>query len=107
MNTQARTEPVIEFKDVHLGFDEGEVLRGICFEVAPRETKVLLGETGSGKTVTLKLAAGLRARSNDGASIEPLSRDLLRAEHLREHLRPVRSVVHEKEQVVAVAVVGR
>ena len=74
MNTRARTEPVIAFEDVHLGFDEGEVLRGISFEVAPRETKVLLGETGSGKTVTLKLAAGLLRP--DAGRIRVLGRDL-------------------------------
>ena len=47
------------FKDVHLGFEEGEVLRGISFDVGRGETKVLLGESGSGKTLIMKLAAGL------------------------------------------------
>lgn len=52
-------EPVIAFQDVHIGFDEGDVLRGISFEVWPGETKVLLGETGTGKTLIMKLGAGL------------------------------------------------
>jgi phospholipid/cholesterol/gamma-HCH transport system ATP-binding protein len=52
-------EPLVAFKDVHIGFDEGDVLRGISFEVWPGETKVLLGESGAGKTLVLKLAAGL------------------------------------------------
>jgi len=52
-------EPLIVFKDVRIGFDEGDVLRGISFEVWPGETKVLLGESGSGKTLIMKLAAGL------------------------------------------------
>ena len=52
-------EPLIAFKDVHIGFDEGDVLRGISFEVWPGETKVLLGESGSGKTLIMKMAAGL------------------------------------------------
>jgi phospholipid/cholesterol/gamma-HCH transport system ATP-binding protein len=52
-------EPLIVFKDVHMGFEETEVLRGISFEVHPGETKVLLGESGSGKTLIMKLAAGL------------------------------------------------
>jgi phospholipid/cholesterol/gamma-HCH transport system ATP-binding protein len=52
-------EPLIVFKDVRLGFDDGDVLQGISFEVSPGETKVLLGESGAGKTLIMKLAAGL------------------------------------------------
>jgi phospholipid/cholesterol/gamma-HCH transport system ATP-binding protein len=52
-------EPLIAFSDVHMGFDEGDVLRGISFEVWPGETKILLGETGTGKTLVMKLGAGL------------------------------------------------
>jgi phospholipid/cholesterol/gamma-HCH transport system ATP-binding protein len=53
------TSTVVAFTNVKIGFDEGDVLRGVSFEVMPRETVVLLGETGTGKTLTLKLAAGL------------------------------------------------
>src|SRR5713226_4419162 len=53
------TAAPITFLDVHMGFDESEILRGISFQVLPRETRVLLGETGTGKTLALKLAAGL------------------------------------------------
>jgi phospholipid/cholesterol/gamma-HCH transport system ATP-binding protein len=49
----------ITFEDVHIGFEEGEILRGVSFSVRERETLVLLGETGTGKTLTLKMAAGL------------------------------------------------
>jgi phospholipid/cholesterol/gamma-HCH transport system ATP-binding protein len=52
-------DPVVAFEDVHIGFDEGEILRGVSFRVLAREHLVLLGETGTGKTLTLKLAAGL------------------------------------------------
>jgi len=52
-------EPVVVFENVHLGFEDHEVLRGISFEIEARETKILLGESGSGKTLVLKLAAGL------------------------------------------------
>ena len=67
-------EPVISFEDVRLGFDEGDVLRGISFDVAPGETKVLVGETGTGKTLTLKLAAGLL--KPDAGRVRVLGRDL-------------------------------
>jgi phospholipid/cholesterol/gamma-HCH transport system ATP-binding protein len=52
-------EPLITFKDVRIGFDDVEVLRGISFEVWPGDTKVFLGESGSGKTLIMKLAVGL------------------------------------------------
>ncbi|HUL17562.1 MAG TPA: ATP-binding cassette domain-containing protein [Terriglobales bacterium] len=51
--------PAVQFDNVHLGFDEGEVLRGLSFNVKPRDTLILLGETGTGKTLSLKIAAGL------------------------------------------------
>ncbi len=59
MNADEHTGPVIVFDDVRIGFGAGDVLRGISFEVWPRETKVLVGESGTGKTLALKLAAGL------------------------------------------------
>src|SRR6195256_6417970 len=52
-------EPAITFEDVWTGFDEGQILRGVTFQVQERETLILLGETGTGKTLTLKMAAGL------------------------------------------------
>lgn len=52
-------EPLVAFQDVRVDFGEGDVLRGISFEIWPGETKALLGESGSGKTVIMKLGAGL------------------------------------------------
>ncbi len=52
-------EPFVSFEDVRIAFDEGEILRGISFQVRPGETTVLIGVSGSGKTVIMKLAAGL------------------------------------------------
>jgi phospholipid/cholesterol/gamma-HCH transport system ATP-binding protein len=52
-------EALISLRDIHLGFEDREVLAGISFDVGHGETKVLLGETGTGKTLLMKLAAGL------------------------------------------------
>jgi phospholipid/cholesterol/gamma-HCH transport system ATP-binding protein len=49
----------IEFDDVHLEFEENEVLRGISFRLPLGETKALFGVAGSGKSTLLKLAMGL------------------------------------------------
>lgn len=68
------SEALISFEDVRLGFDDSDVLRGLDFRVAAGETKVLIGETGTGKTLTLKLAAGLL--HPDAGSVRVLGRDL-------------------------------
>src|SRR5438067_7498046 len=52
-------EATISFRDVRVGFEEGDIVRGLSFEVFPKETLILLGETGTGKTLSLKMAAGL------------------------------------------------
>lgn len=67
-------DPVISFEGVRLGFDAGDVLRGISFCVEQRETKVLVGESGSGKTQILKLATGLVRPS--GGKVVILGHDL-------------------------------
>jgi len=79
MNTEppsaaAPNDPVIVFEGVHLGFDEGEVLKGFSFHVAPHESKILVGESGTGKSLTMKLAAGLLRP--DSGKILLMGRDL-------------------------------
>jgi len=74
------SEPVIEFSDVHIGFTDGDILRGVSFSAQSRETLVLLGETGTGKTLTLKMAAGLLCP--DRGQIDVLGN---RVSSMREH----------------------
>ncbi len=50
---------LIELRDVHKAFDDKQVLRGVSFSVEAHETFVLLGRSGAGKTVVLKLIEGL------------------------------------------------
>jgi phospholipid/cholesterol/gamma-HCH transport system ATP-binding protein len=64
----------IEFNSVRLGFAEGEILSGVTFSAQERETVILLGETGTGKTLLLKLAAGLLRP--DSGSIRVLDKDI-------------------------------
>jgi len=74
MSANAASDPVLSFEDIAIGFDKGNVLDGLSFEVASRETKVLIGESGSGKTLVLKIAAGL-IRPDSGA-VRVMGRDL-------------------------------
>lgn len=54
-----RAIPAIEFRDVHLAFDERTVLDGLTFKVMKGETKIILGGSGCGKSTTIKLVLGL------------------------------------------------
>lgn len=69
MTDAARLPTVVAFDKVRVGFGRLEVLRGLSFSLSPRETKVLLGESGSGKTVLLKLAAGLLRPDSGGIRV--------------------------------------
>ena len=56
---QVAGEPVVEFDRVSLGFDGKPVLQDISFRLDRGETKIVLGATGEGKSVLLKLTMGL------------------------------------------------
>ena len=43
-----RVAPVIEFRDVHLAFDDKVILDGVSFSVRRGETKLILGRSGGG-----------------------------------------------------------
>ena len=55
----ARIVPAIEFRDVHLAFDDKKILDGLSFKVMKGETKLVLGGSGTGKSTTIKLVLGL------------------------------------------------
>lgn len=54
-----RIAPVIEFRDVHLSFDDNVILDGVSFSVRRGETKLILGRSGGGKSTTIRLILGL------------------------------------------------
>lgn len=51
--------PVVEFRNVSIGFERKQVLEDVSFHVARGETRIILGPAGGGKSVLLKLANGL------------------------------------------------
>ena len=75
---------MIRFDDVHKRFGSKEVLRGFSLDVADGETLVLLGASGSGKSVALKHIVGLLLPDAgsvyvDGHAVSRLDRAGLRA----------------------------
>ena len=51
--------PAIAFEQVEKGFDDRKVLEKVSFSVAHGEALCILGRSGTGKSVTLKLMIGL------------------------------------------------
>ena len=54
-----RVVPAIEFRDVHLSFDDKKILNGVNFRVRRGETKLVLGRSGGGKSTIIRLLLGL------------------------------------------------
>jgi len=53
------TTPKIELRDVHKAFGKKVVLNGIDLDVGVGESVVIIGGSGTGKSVTLKSILGL------------------------------------------------
>jgi phospholipid/cholesterol/gamma-HCH transport system ATP-binding protein len=76
------TVPLVEVVDVWKAFDTIKVLEGVSLEAQRGETLVVMGGSGSGKTVLLRLIAGLLRPDRGrirllGQAIERLSEEQL------------------------------
>jgi phospholipid/cholesterol/gamma-HCH transport system ATP-binding protein len=52
-------DPMIRLRGVSMRFGRQQVLSNISLDIHPQQTVVLIGESGCGKSVTLKLVVGL------------------------------------------------
>ena len=82
------SEPLIEFRNVYRRFGTQEVLRDVSFTIHRGESVAIIGESGCGKSVTLKLMIALLAPSSgevllDGRSHRTRSEKDLTRERLR------------------------
>jgi phospholipid/cholesterol/gamma-HCH transport system ATP-binding protein len=82
------SDPVIQLNGVSVRFGPQAVLRDVSLDIGRHQTVCVIGESGCGKTVTLKLVVGLlRATTGDvlfeNASINAMSEKALTAMRLR------------------------
>ena len=71
---------MIEFHDLHKGFDGKPVLRGLSLRIRDGETVVIIGYSGTGKSVALKHIVGLLHPDAgdvivDGQAVSTLDKD--------------------------------
>ena len=82
MQDSERLVPRIEFREVSLAYDDLVVLDRVSFMVWPAELRLLLGESGGGKSTIIRLTLGLEKPDAgeifiDGEEITRLSEDEL------------------------------
>ena len=75
---------MIEFQDLYKGFDGKAVLQGLSLKIRDAETVVIIGYSGTGKSVALKHIVGLLHPDAgdvivDGQAVSTLDRDALTA----------------------------
>jgi phospholipid/cholesterol/gamma-HCH transport system ATP-binding protein len=76
------TEPMIDVRDLYKSFGSNQVLKGINIQMMPGTTTVVLGGSGSGKTVLMKHIMGLFKPDQgevivDGENISAMDRQQL------------------------------
>ena len=84
-----RIMPAIEFRDVHLSFDDKKILDGVSFVVRRGETKVILGRSGGGKSTAIRLILGLLKADSGQILID--GEDI--TEYTEEEMIPVRQKI--------------
>lgn len=79
-NSGSRQALSIEIKDLRKSYQEVEVLKGISLNIEPGEIFVIMGPSGSGKSVLLKHVAGLESPSSGKVLVD--GGDMSDARHL-------------------------
>jgi phospholipid/cholesterol/gamma-HCH transport system ATP-binding protein len=62
--------PLIALKGVHKAFGDNQVLMGVDLDIYPGETMVILGRSGSGKTVLTSMLVGLNTPDTGSITVE-------------------------------------
>jgi phospholipid/cholesterol/gamma-HCH transport system ATP-binding protein len=62
--------PLIAFRGIYKAFGDNAVLQGVDLEVFPGETLVILGRSGSGKTVLTSMLVGLHTPDAGSIKVE-------------------------------------
>ncbi|GAA2914563.1 hypothetical protein GCM10011428_32070 [Streptomyces violaceus] len=56
------SEPLLSVRELRIAFDGVEAVRGLSFDVRPREALAIVGESGAGKSLTARALLGMLPR---------------------------------------------
>ncbi len=71
--------PILKIKDLRKSFGDNHVLNGFNMELFDGESLVVMGKSGSGKSVMIKCIVGLI--QPDSGGIEIMGKDIMKLEH--------------------------
>lgn len=83
----AHPQPLIVYREVDKYFNSHMVLQGVNLEIFPGETLVILGRSGSGKTVMTSMLVGLLSPDKGSITVEGLDLAQLRSDEDWRELR--------------------
>ena len=72
--------PILKIKDLRKSFGDNHVLNGFNMELLDGESLVVMGKSGSGKSVMIKCIVGLI--QPDSGGIEIMGKDIMKLEHI-------------------------
>ncbi|MFD1096281.1 ABC transporter ATP-binding protein [Salegentibacter chungangensis] len=79
-NNNASGKPVIEINNLYKAFGDQKVLNGFSLELLEGENLVLMGKSGSGKSVMIKCLVGLM--EPDNGTVKVLGKDISKLKHI-------------------------
>lgn len=83
-NNSGENEPIIYIHDLYKSFGENHVLQGINLDVSNKENVVVLGKSGTGKSVLIKIVCGLLKPDRGIVNVLGREVDKLNDKELRE-----------------------
>ncbi|MBA4166210.1 MAG: ATP-binding cassette domain-containing protein [Chitinophagaceae bacterium] len=84
METAIKGKEVIKIRDLYKSFGENHVLRGVDLDLCEKENVAVLGRSGTGKSVLIKIIAGLLKPDSGTVLVLGEEVDRLKGEDLRQ-----------------------
>jgi phospholipid/cholesterol/gamma-HCH transport system ATP-binding protein len=79
-----KDDVVISIRDLYKAFGDNEVLRGLDLDVHEKENVAVLGRSGTGKSVLIKIVCGLLKPDSGGVNVLGEEVELLNGKQLQE-----------------------